>query len=268
MENILEKALTPNTYILFEEVSKLECIKTLVLCGGTAQALQQQHRMSEDLDFEVIGTRKDRPQLQSAQIVKEIQEKFPGATFEPMGDDHFQMMLPGNVKLSFFRPENNVPSYTPSWKHNNIETPSLQELLGMKLYVITQRIAFRDYYDIYSLLKEGYNLHDGIKYACDFSKHTIHSKDILNRLMSPSLYQRDENFLLMNPIYDIDNKDIRDFIKTKMQEELSKTDVKDKILKNFQIHTLTDSQNLVRQNYQKFKKAEASKQQKNHKQGK
>ncbi len=35
----------------------MEAIKNLYLCGGTAQSLQMKHRKSEDLDFELLGTR-------------------------------------------------------------------------------------------------------------------------------------------------------------------------------------------------------------------
>jgi len=36
---------------VFEQVSKLNCIKDFILIGGTALALQTGYRLSEDLDF-------------------------------------------------------------------------------------------------------------------------------------------------------------------------------------------------------------------------
>ena len=51
--------LTPATQEVFEQVSQLNCIKDLFLCGGTGQSLQMNHRLSEDLDFELIGLRRD-----------------------------------------------------------------------------------------------------------------------------------------------------------------------------------------------------------------
>ena len=71
-------------------------------------------------------------------------------------------------ELSFFRPENSVPELGKGFVYNNIITPSLQELLGMKLFTITIRSAFRDYYDIYALLKEGFDLAKGVDYAGKF----------------------------------------------------------------------------------------------------
>ena len=43
--------LAPHTAEIFEEFSKLECIKDYCLIGGTALALQLNHRLSEDIDL-------------------------------------------------------------------------------------------------------------------------------------------------------------------------------------------------------------------------
>ena len=43
--------LAPQTSEVFERITCLECIKSFVLVGGTALALQYGHRVSVDLDF-------------------------------------------------------------------------------------------------------------------------------------------------------------------------------------------------------------------------
>ena len=45
------KDLAPHTLQVFEAVSKLDCIKSYLLVGGTALSLQMGTRQSEDLDF-------------------------------------------------------------------------------------------------------------------------------------------------------------------------------------------------------------------------
>ena len=50
--------LKQETIPVFEAVSQMEAIKGLYLCGGTAQSLQMKHRKSENLDFELLGTKK------------------------------------------------------------------------------------------------------------------------------------------------------------------------------------------------------------------
>ena len=47
----IEAGLTSSTQEVFETVSKMECIKNLLLCGGTGISIQLNHRLSEDLDF-------------------------------------------------------------------------------------------------------------------------------------------------------------------------------------------------------------------------
>ncbi len=76
------RGLTSATQEVFEQVSGLECIKDLFLCGGTGQSLQMDHRLSEDLDFELLGIRKNRPVLDFNGILGEIKQAFPDAKIE------------------------------------------------------------------------------------------------------------------------------------------------------------------------------------------
>ena len=92
----------------------------------------------------------------------------------------------------------------------------------MKLFTITVRSAFRDYYDIYSLLKEGYDLAQGVAYAGRFSRHTIHSKTIYSILLNDNYFNKPAEFALLEPKYDVSAKDIADFIK----RYISKSDLK------------------------------------------
>ena len=212
--------LTPATQEMFEQVSQLDCIKDLFLCGGTGQSLQMNHRLSEDLDFELIGLRKERPELDFGAILGEIKSKFPDAREEILGEDHFLVFInEGRVKLSFFRPENPVKTMKVGWQHNNLKIPTLQELLGMKVYAICMRTVFRDYYDIYCLLKAGCNLTEAVSYASYLSRHTIRSKSMYTKLLSPQLFRKDEDFQRMSPAEDISPEEIRDYIKAVMENE-------------------------------------------------
>lgn len=212
--------LTPATQEVFEQVSQLDCIKDLFLCGGTGQSLQMNHRLSEDLDFELIGLRKERPELDFGAILGEIKSKFPDAREEILGEDHFLVFInEGRVKLSFFRPENPVKTMKVGWQHNNLKIPTLQELLGMKVYAICVRTVFRDYYDIYCLLKAGCNLTEAVSYASYLSRPTIRSKSMYTKLLSPQLFRKDEDFQRMSPAEDISPEEIRDYIKAVMENE-------------------------------------------------
>ena len=205
--------LRQETIPVFEAVSQMEAINNLYLCGGTAQSLQMKHRKSEDLDFELLGTRKERPMLDFSAISNEVSSVFPDCKKEFLSKNQLQIFVNGNVKLSFFRPENSVPELGKGFVYNNIVTPSLQELLGMKLFTIAVRSAFRDYYDIYALLKEGYDLAKGVEYAGKFSRHTIHSKFIYSILLNENYFSKPKDFSLLEPKYDISTEEIAAFIR-------------------------------------------------------
>ena len=213
------QGLKLETIPVFETVSQLEFIKGLYLCGGTAQSLQLLHRKSEDLDFELIGTRKERPQLDFSAISNAVTDVYPDCRKEFLGRNQLQIFVNGNVKLSFSRPENAVPELGKGFVYNNIVTPSLQELLGMKLFTIAVQSAFRDYYDIYALLKAGYDLEQGVAYAGKFSRHTIHSKTIYGILLNDNYFRKPTDFSLLDPIYDVSTTDIADFVKQYISEK-------------------------------------------------
>jgi len=210
--------LRQETIPVFEAVSQMEVIKDLYLCGGTAQSLQMMHRKSEDLDFELLGLRKERPMLDFSAISTEVTRVFPDCKKEFFGKNQLQIFVNGNVKLSFFRPENSVPELGKGFVYNNIVTPSLQELLGMKLFTIAVRSAFRDYYDIYALLKQDYDLAKGVEYAGKFSRHTIHSKFIYSILLNENYFSKPESFSLLEPKYDVSTADIAKFIRQYIEE--------------------------------------------------
>lgn len=223
------QGLTEATERVYHEVSKLDCIKPLYLCGGTSISLQLHHRLSEDLDFELIGTKRERPELNFNEIITEISTKFRGTEKDILGDDHFLLTLPGNVKLSFFRPDYPVPIINEGYRYNNIKTPSMQDLLGMKIYATSVRTVFRDYYDIYSLLEEGMDFKQGLTYALNFSRHTIHTKDVLTTLITPQLFQKESDFnKKLKPIYDITPDQISERIRKEiiMLGEKTKAQIK------------------------------------------
>ena len=185
------------------------------------------HRLSEDLDFELIGLRKERPQLDFVAILSELKAKFLGAREEILGEDHLQVFInDGKVKLSFFRPENPVKSIDLGLQFNNLKTPDLQDLLGMKVFALCVRTVFRDYYDIYCLLECGCKLEEAISYASYLSRHQIRSKTMYSRLLSPQLFQRDHDFERMSPKFDVSAEEIRDRIKAAIEAENLKSKAK------------------------------------------
>lgn len=71
-----QKGVTSNTLEVFEEISKLECLKDFHLCGGTGISIQLNHRLSEDLYFEILSYRVPLKELDSASVISELKCKF------------------------------------------------------------------------------------------------------------------------------------------------------------------------------------------------
>ena len=121
--------------------------------------------------------------------------------------------------MSFFKPENPVKYIHVGLEYNTIRVPSLQDLLGMKVYTICMRSIFRDYYDIYCLLENSCSLKEAVDYASYLSRHQIHSKEMYSRLLAPQLYLRGEDFIKMNPAFDVDSAAICSRIEKALNEE-------------------------------------------------
>ena len=203
--------LRENTLQVFDQVSRLECIKDLYLCGGTGISLLLQHRQSEDLDFEMLNYRGDIKHLNVSGICNEIMSIFPYCKREILGQQHIQFYVGDHVKLSFFEPKNRVPALHTGFTYNNLKTVDAQDALGMKLFTITVRSMYRDYYDIYSLLQAGYSFEEGLAYALQFTRHQVHSKTVLSALITPTLYPKPKDFDLMQPKYDISSEEMADY---------------------------------------------------------
>lgn len=203
--------LCNNTLQVFDQISRLDCIKDLYLCGGTGISLLLQHRQSEDLDFELLNYRGDILHLDVAGISNDILSTFPDCKREILGPQHLQFYVGDHVKLSFFAPQNRVPALHPGFTYNNLKTVDAQDALGMKLFTITVRSLYRDYYDIYSLLQAGYSFEDGLDYALKFTRHQVHPKAVLSALITPTLYPKSADFDLMRPKYEVSPEQMADY---------------------------------------------------------
>lgn len=203
--------LRENTADVFEQVSRLNCIKDLYLCGGTGISLLLQHRQSEDLDFELLNYRGDIRHLDVSNINNELVSVFPECKREILGPQHIQYYVGDHVKLSFFEPKNRVPALHTGFTYNNLKTVDAQDALGMKLFTITVRSLYRDYYDIYSLLQAGFSFEEGLDYALKFTRHQVHSKAILSALITPALYPKPQDFDIMQPKYNVSAEEMADY---------------------------------------------------------
>ena len=79
--------------------------------------------------------------------------------------------------------------------------------------VMLRRSNFRDYYDIYSILQTGIDIHELMNHALQYSRHRLKSKNLLSMLTRGELFAQDANFHLLEPIYNVSAQEIESYIK-------------------------------------------------------
>ena len=208
MEGILQK-----TKDILDKISSFESIKPYIMIGGTALSLQIKNRLSEDIDFCQWKTFKNKKiSVNCAEIEKELSTigKFEKNILEPHQVDY----KVGGVKITFFcnnklkQPEN---FKTIDYK-NNIKLLDVVSIGIMKLEVMLRRSVFRDYYDIFSIVKSGEDFSAIVDGALKYSEHKLRTRDILSMLSNGSRFFDEQNIEHLSPQYNVTAKEIEDFL--------------------------------------------------------
>ena len=126
------------------------------LVGGTAIALQLGHRAS--IDFDLFTFENKNNQISSAKLLKQ----FPGKVkvlSESKDQSHY---IVNGVKVSFVNFPHKIPAKAMIDK---IKIPELLTLAAMKAFAIGRRAKWKDYVDIFFILKSGITLEQIIEKA-------------------------------------------------------------------------------------------------------
>lgn len=208
------KGLAPHTRQVFEAVSELECIKPYLLVGGTALSLQIGTRQSEDLDFMKWRTYKaEKMEVAWFQIEKELAKIGEIQHKDILDIDHVEFLVSG-VKFSFYACPKHSPVSTTVDYLNNLKLADVRSIGAMKMEVMLRRSNFRDYYDIYSILKTGVPVNDLISLALSYSGHRLKSKNLLAMLTNGNRFTRDAHFEQLEPVYSVTAHEIEEYIKS------------------------------------------------------
>lgn len=213
----MRKGLTEKIDIIIEKVATMQSIKPYILGGGTALAMQIGHRKSEDLDFMMWRKSKtEKPEVDWTTIEKELIAKIGEVeSFNMLGFDQVEFIVAG-VKFSFYVSNNYCPVSAPVPYLGNICLADIYSIMAMKMEVMLRRMKMRDYYDIYAILKEGYDISKGIDAALKYSQHRLNTKNIVMMLLSDR-FMSDEYFEQLDPKYHVSKEEIRDYILRKLK---------------------------------------------------
>lgn len=125
--------------------------RTFYMVGGTAIALHLGHRRSIDFDlFTLSGLNKSR-----------IKGKLLPIPFKqiPVFEDIDQLhLLINNVKITFFSYP--YPVLHPVKVGSTITIPSLLSLAAMKAFALGRRAKWKDYVDLYYIIRDHYSIED------------------------------------------------------------------------------------------------------------
>lgn len=122
--------------------------KEFYLVGGTAIALHIGHRQSIDFDlFKKTNIRREK-------LAQNLREH--NLTFQLLfaNTESFHIIVKG-VKITFFQFPFDIPAKTT---FEEIRMPDLIQLAAMKAYALGRRAKWKDYVDLYFILRDHYPL--------------------------------------------------------------------------------------------------------------
>ena len=129
-----------------EIFKKLKHFPEFYLVGGTALALQIGHRIS--VDFDLFSEKEISPRLFDK--VKRIFKEFRIETI--MNHSEQLSVRVGKTKVDFVK--YGFPPLLDLLKFRGIKLLSVPEIATTKAYTVGRRITFKDYVDLYFILKE------------------------------------------------------------------------------------------------------------------
>ena len=214
------KGINAETEKVFKQLSELSWVKTYTLIGGTALSLQINHRISEDLDFcKWKRDKNDKPEVEIGEIESDLHAI--GILKKNIFDfNQVDYVLNNGIKLSFYANQlYQSPVMSNRLVSGNIKVPDLISLGAMKLELMLRRATFRDYYDIYAILKEGISLKKMVALAGKYSRYQLKSKNILSFILNEENYKYEEEFIRLKPKYAVNARNIQQFIEDCYQKE-------------------------------------------------
>lgn len=212
--------MKPDLYLDILNKKRLEILKIIskgfinsnYLAGGTALALQIRHRQSYDFDL-----------FQNKEISLQIKNKtiksFKNHAIKTLVDtkDEFSFILDNEIKITllnyFWRPI--VPLIRNA---NIIPLLSIKEIALTKAFTIGRRGAYRDYFDLYVIIKNKYISMKKIIEGCEKKYGDLFSERMfLEQLSYTDDIVHDSNLVFLNE-KKISIKEINKFFKREIKK--------------------------------------------------
>lgn len=182
-------------------------------------SLQIEKRQSEDFDFMVWQKHKnEKVEVNWPSVKKELDSVGQVRGYEVGGMNYVSFNFEG-VKLSFYAaPRKAIKTMHRINFVNNLFISDIESIGAMKMETMLRRSKFRDYYDIFSILKEGVDIQKMINLALEHSEHKLRTRGLLAMLTNGSRFIKEKGFEELLPVYDVTPYDIQEYIKQKLLE--------------------------------------------------
>lgn len=150
------KGVTKKTEETLLIVSKFPEVSRFLLVGGTALAIQLNHRLSEDIDLISYAPYPGAVnELRNQQVlIDKVKGAFPVCEVKTFDKKNLVLVANG-VKIQFYADNMFHAPKEFSFHINNLRLPSVKDLAGMKLCTTLLRKVYRDYYDLFSIKRQG-----------------------------------------------------------------------------------------------------------------
>jgi len=196
LHKMFENGLTHNQIVLAEKVMPMFGDK-FYLTGGTALALLIGHRRSIDFDLASFH------QVNSFHIERELlSQGFHIEHVMKSTGDEFSIIIEGIRITFFFFPFKIKPGLI--WERVNIKLPNILTLGAMKAYALGRRSKWKDYVDLYFILKYQHSLEEII----------VEADKIFSKNFNDKLFR--EQLCYFN---DIDHSEVIEYIESNPSDE-------------------------------------------------
>jgi hypothetical protein len=128
-----------------------EFSRVFYLAGGTAVALYIGHRQSIDFDL-FTGSNLQPKSIKNKLAVSNVQYKILHEAYDQLH------ILTDDVKITFFHYPLDIPHKVRF--ENIIKLPELIDLAAMKAFALGGRAKWKDYVDMYFLLRDHFSIHE------------------------------------------------------------------------------------------------------------
>ena len=207
--------LLPKTKtLLLKMIDSCAFLEKYALVGGSALTLHICHRKSEDLDFFTFEDNFDKKEI------FEYLKHFKDKEILNQTDEQIDLLLDG-VKVTFF---NENWKFLKPKKIKKFNLASLNSIAAMKVNVLFLRAKFRDYYDLYFLVKKAMKLNEIFISSLNVVEGLNFKLFAVALLYIDDIEDDDNEYL--EPIESLDKIKIRDFFEYELnhrEEGVSKS---------------------------------------------